>query len=81
MEEAILRPLEKLQRRGVVCPAGVKDPHLREGDVYHFDGGADQVDGVEGAFRVLVEVPAEDCQGSFLLACVFGEDGVSWGRE
>ena len=66
MEEAVLRPLGKLQERGVVCPAAVKNPDLGEGDVYHCDGGADEVDGVDDAFGVVVEVQAEDCQGFFL---------------
>ena len=63
----------------MVCPAAVKDPHLGEGDIYYCDGGPDKVYGVDGAFGVMVEVPAEDCQGSFLWACVVGEYGA--GKE
>ena len=37
--------------------------------------------GVNGASRVMVAVPAEDWQGSFLQACVVGEYGVVQGRE
>ena len=65
----------------MVCAAAVRNPRLGEGDVYHCDGGADEVDGVDGAFEVVLEVPAEDWQGSFILACVVGEDGMAWGRE
>ena len=65
----------------MVCPAVVKDPHLGEGDVYYGDGSPDEVYGVDGAFGVMVQVPAEDCQGSFLRACVVGECGVVRGRE
>ena len=65
----------------MVCPAAVKDPHLGEGDVYCHDGGPDEVYGVNGAFGVMVEVPAEDRQGPFLLACVVGEYGMVLGRE
>ena len=79
--EAVLRPLGKLYEGGVVCSAAVKDPHLRESDTHYCDGGADDVDGVDGAFGAMMEVPAEDCQGSFLLVCVVGEYGVVWGRE
>ena len=64
-----------------MCPVAVKDPRFGEGDVYYFDGGPDEVYGVDGAFEVMVEVPAEDRQGSFLLACVVGEYGVVRGRE
>ena len=53
-----------------MCSAAVKDHHLGESDVYNCDGGTNEVAGVDGGFRVLVEVPAEDCLGSFLLACV-----------
>ena len=65
----------------MVCSAVVKDPHLGEGDVYYGDGGPEEVYGVDGAFGVMLEVPAEDCQGSFLRACVVGEYGVVRGRE
>ena len=41
-------------------------------------GGPDKV---YGAFGVMVEVPAEDLQGPFFRARVFGEYGVMWGRE
>ena len=61
-------------------PAAVKDPHLGEGDIYYGDGGPDEVFGVDGAFSVMVEVPAEDRQGSFFRACVVGEYGVVRGR-
>ena len=64
-----------------MCPAAVKDPHLGKGDIYYSDGGPDEVYGVDGAFRVMVEVPAEDRQVSFLRACVVGEYGVMPGRE
>ena len=30
---------------------------------------------------LMTEVPAEDRQGSFLCARLFGEYGVVWGRE
>ena len=49
----------------MVCPTAVKDPHLGESDVYYCDGGSEEVYGVDGAFGALVEVPAEDRQGSF----------------
>ena len=62
-------------------PAAVKDPHSGEGDIYYCDGGPDEVYGVDGAFGVMVEVPAEDRQGSFLRACVVAEYGVVRGRE
>ena len=65
----------------MVCPAVVKDPHLGEGDVYYGDGGPDEVYGVDGAFGVMVEVPAEDRQRPFLRTRVVGEYGVVWGRE
>ena len=64
-----------------MCPDVVEDPHLGESDVQHSDRCTHQVDGVDGAFGVMPEVSAEDCQGSFLLAGVVGEDGVVWGRE
>ena len=64
-----------------MCPAAVKDPHQGEGDIYHCDGGPDEVYGVDGAFGVMVEVPAEERQGFFLRACVVGEYGVVRGRE
>ena len=38
----------------------VTDPHLGENDVHYCDGGSDEVYGVDGAFEVMVEVPAED---------------------
>ena len=65
----------------MVCPAAVKDPHLGESDVYYCDGGPDEVYGVDVAFGVMVEVPAKDCQGSFLWARVVGVYGVVRGRE
>ena len=65
----------------MVCPAAVKDPHLGEGDVYYGDGVPDEVYGVDGAFGVMVEVPAEDRQGSFLQACMVGEYGMVRGRK
>ena len=65
----------------MVCPAAVKDPHLGEGDVYYSDGGPNEVYGVYGAFGVMVGVPAEDGQGSFLQACVVGDYGVGRGRD
>ena len=65
----------------MVCPAAVEDPYFGEGDVHYGDGGPDEVYGVDGAFGVLVEVSAEDRQGSFLRACVVGEYGVVPGRE
>ena len=65
----------------MVCPALVKDPHFGEGDVYYCDGGPNEIYGVDGAFGLMVEVPAEDLQGSFLRACVVGEYGVVRGRE
>ena len=49
----------------MVCPAVVKDPHLGECDIYYCNGGPDEVPGVHCAFRVMVEVPAEDRQESF----------------
>ena len=52
-----------------MCPAAVTDPHFRKDDVYCCGGGPDEVYGVDGALRVMVEVPAEDRQGSFLRAC------------
>ena len=64
-----------------MCPAVVKDPHFGESDIYYCDGRQDEVYGVDAAFRVMVEVPAEDCQGSFLWACVVGEYGVVSGTE
>ena len=64
----------------MVCPAVVKDPHLGEGDVYYGDGGPDGVFGVDGAFGLMVEVPAKDRQRSFLRACVVGGYGVVRGR-
>ena len=45
----------------MVCAAAVEDPHLGEADADHCDSAADEVDGVNGAFGVVVEVPAEDC--------------------
>ena len=54
---------------------------MGEGDIYYCDGGPDEVYGVDGAFGVMVEVPAEDRQGSFLRTCVVGEYGVVRGRE
>ena len=65
----------------MVCPAVPKDPHLGKGDVYYGDGGPDQVYGNDGAFGVMVEVPAADCQGPFFQARVVGEYGVVRGRE
>ena len=44
----------------MVCPAAVKDPPLGESGVHHCDGGSDEVYGVDGAFGVMVEVPAKD---------------------
>ena len=44
----------------MVCPAVVKDLHLGEGDIYYVDGGPGEVYGVDAAFGVMVEVPAED---------------------
>ena len=64
-----------------MCSAVVKDPHLCEGDVYYGDGGPDKVYGVDGAFRVMVEVPVEDRQRPFLWARVVGEYGVVRGWE
>ena len=49
-----------------MCHAAVKDPHLGESDVYYCDGGSDEVYSVDGAFGAMVEVSAEDRQGSFL---------------
>ena len=40
-----------------------------------------EVYGVDGAFGVMVQVCAEDRQGSFLRACVVGEYGVVRKRE
>ena len=65
----------------MVSPAVVVDPHLGEGDVYYGDGVPDKVYGVDGAFGVMLEVPAEDRQGPFLRARVVGEYGVVRGRE
>ena len=65
----------------MVCPAVVTDPHFGEADVNYGDCGPDEVYGVDGAFGVMVEVPAEDRQESFLRACVVGEYGVVRGRE
>ena len=65
----------------MLCPAVVKDPHLGEGDVSYGDGGPDEVYGVDGAFGVMMDVPAEDRQGSFLRACVVDEYCVVRGRE
>ena len=81
VDEAVLRPFGKLQEGVVVCPAVVQDPHLGEGDVYYGDGGPHEVYGVNGAFGVMVEVPAEDRQGSFLQAFVVSEYGVVRGTE
>ena len=81
VKEAVMRPFRKLQEGGVVCHAVVGDPHLGEGDVYYGDGGPDEVYGVDTAFGVMVEVPAEDRQGSFLRACVVVEYGMPWRRE
>ena len=64
-----------------MCPAAVKGPHSGHGDVYYCDGGPDEVYGVDGAVGVMVEVPAEERQGSFLRACVVGEHGAARGRE
>ena len=80
-EEAVFRPFGKLEKGGVVCPAAVTDPPMGKGDVYYCDGGPHEVYGVDGAFGVMVEVPAEDRQGSFLRACVVGEYGMVRGRE
>ena len=60
VEDAGLRPFGRLYEGGVVCPAVVKDRPLGEGDVYYGDGGPGEVYGVDGAFQVMVEVPAED---------------------
>ena len=60
-EEAVFWSSRKLYKGGVVCPAVVQDPHFAEGDEYYGDGGPDKVYGVDGAFGVMVEVPAEDC--------------------
>ena len=65
----------------MVSAAVLKDPHFGEGDVYYGDGGPDEVYCVDGAFKVMVEVPAEDRQGSLLRAHVVGEFGVVRGRE
>ena len=65
----------------MVCPVVVEDPHLGEGDVYYGDGVPDEVYGVDGAFGVMLEVPAEDRQGPFLRARGVGEYGVVRGRE
>ena len=64
-----------------MCLAAVKDPHSGESDVYYCDEGSDEVDGVDGAFKAMVEVPAEDSQGTFLLVCLVGEYRVVWGRQ
>ena len=80
-EEAVLRLLGKFQQGDVVCPAAVKDWHLGESDIYYCDGGSDEVDGVDSAPRAMLEVPAEDRQGSLLLACVVSEYSVVSGRE
>ena len=64
-----------------MCPAAVKDPHLGESDVHHCDAGSDEVYGVDGAFGLMVEVPAEDRYLSLLWAGVVAEDGVVWGRQ
>ena len=56
-------------------------PAFGGGDIYYGDGGPDEVYRVDGAFGVMVEVPAEDRQGSFLRACVVGEYGVVRRRE
>ena len=80
-EEAVLRPFGKLWEGGLMCPAAMKDPHWGEGDIYYCDGGSDEVYGVDGAFGVMVEVPAEDGQASFLWECVAGEYGSVRGRE
>ena len=61
--------------------AVVKDPHFWEGDVYYGDGGPNEVYGVDGAFGVLVEVPAEDGRRPFVRARVVGEYGMVWGGE
>ena len=65
----------------MVCLAAVKDPLLGESEAYYCDRGSNEVNGVDAAIGVMLEVPAEDCQGPFLLACVVGEYGVVWGRE
>ena len=65
----------------MVCPAAVKDPRLGESDVHNCHGGSDEVYGVDGAFGVMVEVPAEDRWGSFLWAGVVGGYGLVWGME
>ena len=44
----------------MACLAAVKDPHFGESDVHHCDGGSDESDVVDGAFSVMVDVPAED---------------------
>ena len=54
---------------------------MGEGDVYYSDESPEEVYGVDGAFGMMVEVPAQDRQGSFLQACVVGESGVVRGRE
>ena len=54
---------------------------MGKGDIFYGDGGPDEVYGVDGAFKVMVEVPTEDRQGSFLRACVVGEYGVVRGKE
>ena len=59
-----------------MCPAAVKDSNLGENDVHHCDGGADEVDGVNGALGAMMEVLIEDCQGPFLLAWMVREYGV-----
>ena len=65
----------------MVCPAVVKVRHLGEGDVYYGDGGPDEVYGVDGAFGVMVQVPAQDRQRPFLRARAVDEYGVVRGRE
>ena len=65
----------------MVWPAAVKDLHLGESDIYYCDGSPDEVYAVDGAFRGMVEVPAEARQGSLLRARVVGEYGVVRGRE
>ena len=64
-----------------MCPAAVKGRHSGESDVYYCDGGPDEVYGVDGAVGLMVEVPAEDRQGSFFRACVVDDHSVVQGRE
>ena len=59
-----------------MCPAALKDPPLGASDVHHCDGDVNEVNGVDAAFRAVVEHPAEDSKGSFLLACVFRKYGM-----